>query len=78
MITFVIVFIGFLYRERTTSSPILDLSLFRIRMFTLSGLALLLVGVAQVMIGFLLPFYLQDVLHLKPSFIGLLFVSAPR
>ena len=46
-------------------------------MFTLSSLALLLVGIAQVMIGFLLPFYLQDVLHLKPSFIGLLFVSAP-
>jgi EmrB/QacA subfamily drug resistance transporter len=74
---FVIVFLGFLYRERTTPSPILDLSLFRIRMFTLSSLALLLVGVAQVMIGFVLPFYLQDVLHLKPSFIGLLFVSAP-
>ena len=74
---FFVVFLGFLYREKTTPSPILDLSLFRIRMFTLSGLALLLVGVAQVMIGFVLPFYLQDVLNLKPSFIGLLFVSAP-
>ena len=68
---------GFLYREMTCSSPILDLSLFRIRMFSLSSLSLLLVGVAQVMIGFMLPFYLQDVLHLKPSFIGLLFISAP-
>jgi EmrB/QacA subfamily drug resistance transporter len=77
VIAFAAVFVGFLYRERTTASPILDLSLFRIRMFTLSSLALLLVGVAQVMIGFVLPFYLQDVLHLKPSFIGLLFVSAP-
>jgi MFS family permease len=38
---------------------------------------LLLVGVSQVMIGFVLPFYLQDVLHFTPSFIGLLFVSAP-
>ena len=37
-------FLGFLYREGTTASPILDLSLFRIRMFTLSGLSLLLVG----------------------------------
>jgi EmrB/QacA subfamily drug resistance transporter len=74
---FIVIFLGFLYRERTTASPILDLSLFRIRMFTLSSLALLMVGVAQVMIGFVLPFYLQDVLHLKPSFIGLLFVSAP-
>jgi EmrB/QacA subfamily drug resistance transporter len=68
---------GFLYREMTCASPILDLSLFRIRMFSLSSLSLLLVGVAQVMIGFVLPFYLQDILHLKPSFIGLLFISAP-
>lgn len=74
---FIFLFLGFLYREHTTASPILDLSLFRIRMFTLSGLALLLVGVSQVMIGFVLPFYLQDVLHFTPSFIGLLFVSAP-
>jgi MFS family permease len=68
---------GFIYREYTTPSPILDLSLFRIRMFTLSALALLLVGVSQVMMGFVLPFYLQDVLHLTPTFIGVLFVSAP-
>jgi EmrB/QacA subfamily drug resistance transporter len=68
---------GFVYRERTASSPILDLSLFKIRMFTLSSLALLLVGIAQVMIGFVLPFYLQDVLRLTPTFMGLLFISAP-
>ncbi|HSK28550.1 MAG TPA: MFS transporter [Candidatus Limnocylindria bacterium] len=74
---FVLSFVGFLVRERSTASPILDLSLFRIRMFSLSSAALLLVGVAQVMIGFLLPFYLQEVLHLTPSFIGLLFISAP-
>jgi EmrB/QacA subfamily drug resistance transporter len=68
---------GFLYREWTAASPIIDLSLFKIRMFTLSSSALLLVGVAQVMMGFVLPFYLQDVLRLKPTFIGLLFISAP-
>jgi EmrB/QacA subfamily drug resistance transporter len=68
---------GFLYREWTTRSPILDLSLFKIRMFTLSSLALLMVGIAQVMIGFVLPFYLQDILRLTPTFIGLLFISAP-
>ena len=70
-------FLGFLYREWTTASPILDLSLFRIRVFTLSGLSLLLVGVVQVMVGFVLPFYLQDILHLSPSFMGVLFISAP-
>jgi EmrB/QacA subfamily drug resistance transporter len=74
---FVLFFLGFLQRERSTPSPILDLSLFRIRMFSLSSATLMLVGVSQVMIGFVLPFYLQDVLRLTPSFIGLLFVSAP-
>jgi EmrB/QacA subfamily drug resistance transporter len=74
---FVLFFIAFLYREFSTPSPILDLSLFRIRMFSLSSLSLLLVGVAQVMIGFVLPFYLQDILLLSPSFIGFLFVTAP-
>jgi MFS family permease len=77
IVLFAGLFLGFLYREWTTPSPILDLSLFRIRMFTLSGLSLLLVGVAQVMVGFVLPFYLQDILHLSPSFMGFLFISAP-
>jgi EmrB/QacA subfamily drug resistance transporter len=77
VLAFVVSFAGFIYREWSTPSPILDLALFRIRMFSLSGLTLLLVGVSQVMIGFVLPFYLQDVLHFTPSFIGLLFVSAP-
>jgi EmrB/QacA subfamily drug resistance transporter len=74
---FIALFVAFLHRESSTPSPILDLTLFRIRMFTLSSLSLLLVGVAQVMIAFVLPFYLQDVLLLSPSFIGLLFISAP-
>ena len=77
VVGFVSLLVSFLYREYTTPRPILDLSLFRIRMFTLSAVALLLVGVSQVMIGFVLPFYLQDVLNLTPTFIGLLFVSAP-
>ena len=35
-LAFFVVFLGFIYREYTTASPILDLSLFRIRMFTLA------------------------------------------
>jgi EmrB/QacA subfamily drug resistance transporter len=74
---FIVCFTCFLVREWSTPSPILDLALFKIRMFTLSSLSLLLVGVAQVMIGFVLPFYLQEVLQLSPSFMGFLFISAP-
>jgi EmrB/QacA subfamily drug resistance transporter len=74
---FAALFLGFLYREHSTSAPIVDLSLFRIRMFTLSCLSLLMVGATQAMVGFVLPFYLQDILHLSPSFMGFLFISAP-
>ena len=77
LVLFVLLFVGFLYREWTARSPILDLSLFTIRMFTLSSISLLFMGLAQVMIGFVLPFYLQDILKLSPSFMGLLFISAP-
>src|SRR5258705_2188167 len=51
--------------------------LFNCHKCTLSHMALLDVGIDQVIIGFFITFYLQDVLHLKPSFIGLLFISAP-
>ena len=46
LLGFVVSFAGFIYREWTAPSPILDLSLFRIRMFSLSGLALLLASIA--------------------------------
>jgi len=51
--------------------------MFKIRMFTFSSLSLLLITITQVMATFLLPFYLQDILRLSPSFMGLLFMSAP-
>jgi EmrB/QacA subfamily drug resistance transporter len=68
---------AFLWRERTAESPILDLALFKIRMFSLSTVSLLFVSVGMTAIWFVLPFYLQEVLLLSPSFIGLLFISGP-
>lgn len=69
--------LSFLVRERTASSPILDLSLFKIRMFAFSTLCLLLVSVSHSVTSFVLPFYLQEVLFLSPSFIGLLYLAPP-
>ena len=46
-------------------------------MFTFSVLSLLLVATANSMATFLMPFYLQDVLRLSPSFMGLVFLAAP-
>ncbi|MGH7772450.1 MAG: MFS transporter [Candidatus Binatia bacterium] len=70
-------FLGFLLRERRVQSPIVDFSLFKIRMFAFSTLSLLIVAIVYSLSSFLLPFYLQGVLQLSPSFIGVLFVAAP-
>jgi len=74
---FVAVLVGFLAHERHVSNPIVNLSLFRIRMFAFSVLSLLIIGTTYTMMSFLLPFYIQDVLHLSASFMGLLFLVAP-
>jgi EmrB/QacA subfamily drug resistance transporter len=68
---------GFLVHERRAVNPVVNLALFRIRMFVFSVLSLLLFATTSSVLTFLLPFYLQDVLHLSPSFMGLLFLSAP-
>lgn len=69
--------IGFLFRESTAASPIVNLSLFKIRMFTYSSVSLLLLSVTFGLTTFILPFYLQEILHLSPSFIGVLFMTPP-
>ena len=68
---------GFLWRESRAASPILNLTLFRIRMFAFSTVAMLLISVVNTLHVYLVPFYLQDVLGLTPSFMGILFLSAP-
>ena len=70
-------FSGFLLREARTTNPIVNLSLFKIRMFTFSTVSLLIVSTNYSLTNFLLPFYLQEVLRLSPSFMGILFMAAP-
>jgi EmrB/QacA subfamily drug resistance transporter len=66
-----------LVHERRTSNPFVNLSLFRIRLFSMSALSLAIVAMCYALMGFLLPFYLQDVLGLSPTTVGLLFATAP-
>ncbi|MBI4528767.1 MAG: MFS transporter [Deltaproteobacteria bacterium] len=69
--------VGFLVRESIIPNPLVDLGLFRIRMFAASSLSLLIVATNYSLSAILLPFYLQDVLRLSPSFMGVLFMAAP-
>jgi EmrB/QacA subfamily drug resistance transporter len=77
LVAFAVGLAGFLVHERRAANPVVNLALFRIRMFVFSVLSLLLFATTASVLTFLLPFYLQDVLRLSPSFMGLLFLSAP-
>jgi len=69
--------VAFLVHERRTGNPVVNLALFRIRMFSFSVVSLLVVATTSSVLTLLLPFYMQDVLHTSPSFMGLVFLAAP-
>jgi EmrB/QacA subfamily drug resistance transporter len=77
IVVFVVGLAAFLAHERRTVNPVVNLGLFRIRMFAFSLLSLLVFATTSSILHFLLPFYIQDVLHRSPSFMGLIFLSAP-
>ena len=66
---------AFVVHESRTKHPFVNLSLFKIRRFSFSVLSLLVVSMCYSLTGFLMPFYLQDVLGLSPSQVGLLFMA---
>ena len=76
-VAFAIALVAFLFQERLAVEPIVNFALFRIRMFSFSVVSLLVISTATAAVGFLLPFYLQDVLRLSPSTMGLIFLTAP-
>jgi MFS family permease len=66
--------VGFLLHEKRSRSPMMNLSLFKIRTFTIGILGLTAATMTHGLIGLIMPFYLQDVLRIAPSFIGLIFL----
>jgi MFS family permease len=66
---------GFLAHESRTKNPFVNLDLFKIRRFSFSVISLLVIGMCYSLTGFLLPFYLQDVLQLSPTQVGMLFMA---
>jgi Na+/melibiose symporter-like transporter len=69
--------VGFLVHEGRSPNPVVNLALFKIRMFTFSVVSLLATATTMSILMLLLPFYLQDVLHHSASFMGMLFLAAP-
>jgi predicted MFS family arabinose efflux permease len=71
----VISFIAFILLENRQSEPMLDLSLFKIRLFTAGTISTLLNFSAQYIMTFLTPFYLAQK-GLPPSTAGAAFIPA--
>lgn len=68
---------AFVLRQQRSRDPIVDFGLFRNRMFGFSSAALYFASMTYAIHDLVMPFYLQDVLRMTPSQIGLLFMASP-
>ncbi len=67
----------FIWRESTFENPLLDLSIFRNYNFSAFSLALFFNYICIYMVIFVLPFYIQKVLHYGPASTGLILTISP-
>jgi MFS family permease len=76
-----IIFLAMVWRfvahEAKAPHPIIALPLFAIPMFKYSIVGLLANSIVQGTVGFLLPFYLQNILEIRPSVMGAFFLVPP-
>ena len=66
---------GFISREKKIKSPMMNLSLFSVGTFAYGSVGLLMGCITQGLVMFIAPFYLQDVLKLSPTFMGMIFLA---
>jgi MFS family permease len=65
---------GFISSEKKIRSPMIDLSFFSVPVFGYGSVGLLICCITQGLVTFVTPFYLQDVLQLSPTFMGIIFL----
>jgi MFS family permease len=66
---------GFISNEKKIQSPMIDLSFFSVPVFGYGSVGLLMCCITQGLVTFVTPFYLQDVLKLSPTFMGIIFLA---
>jgi MFS family permease len=66
---------GFISHEKKTRNPMIDVSFLSVPVFGYGSVGLLACCITQGLITFVAPFYLQDVLKLSPTFIGIMFLG---
>lgn len=72
-----VLFILFIRLQKKIRQPLLDLSLFKNRLFSLSLVCAVILFVCIAANTFLFPFYLEDTLKISPSGSGLLMMISP-
>ena len=75
MSLFLVSLVLFVFVELRARTPILSFSLFRNRLFTASILSLFFITFTQSAISFLMPFYLQNILHFSPAQMGWILIA---
>jgi EmrB/QacA subfamily drug resistance transporter len=65
----------FVVTELRSPMPILSFSLYRNRLFTSSMFSLFFITSTQSAISFLMPFYLQNILHFSPTQMGMIIIA---
>ena len=66
---------GFISQEKKTASPMIDLSFFSVPTYGYGSVGLLMCCITQGLVTFIVPFYLQGVLKLSPTFMGVIFLA---
>jgi EmrB/QacA subfamily drug resistance transporter len=66
----------FIRAEQRAETPILNLSLFRDRLFTAANLSLFLITATQSAISVLIPFYLQNLMGFTPTQMGWIIIGS--
>ncbi|MBI3968912.1 MAG: MFS transporter, partial [Chloroflexi bacterium] len=69
--------VGFLVWERRTRYPLVDLGLLGNRVFALSSLSSMMSFLSTSSVIFLIPFYLEGVLHYQPREVGTVLIAQP-
>lgn len=67
----------FIHRERRVPDPLLDLSVFKVRRFSLTVLSMVMFFVSMNMVTILGPFYFEGVMVYGPTAVGLIFMILP-
>lgn len=73
----VLFFIAFVRTENRKSKPLIDLGIFRTKLFTMSIITAMLNFTAGMFVNILMPFYLQDYRLMAPGLAGFVMMAYP-